>query len=67
MLKLISLSIIVFSICKPSFAYLGPGVGGGAIMATVGIIIAIFVALFGLIWFPIKRIMKKKKRKKIQK
>ena len=67
MLKLISFSVIFFSICTPLFAYLGPGVGGGVIMATIGIIAAIFVALFGLIWFPIKRMMKKKKIKEIKK
>ena len=45
-------------------AYLGPGVGGGVIAATIGIIVAIFAALFGLIWFPSKKIAKKKKREK---
>ena len=47
-----------------SFAYLGPGIGGGAIAATLGIVIAIFAVLFGLVWFPIKRILKNKKENK---
>ena len=64
MLKLISSSIIFCLISTPSFAYLGPGVGGGIIAATIGIIVAIFAALFGLIWFPIKRLLKKRKEKK---
>ena len=38
----------------------------GAIAATIGIILAIFAALFGLIWFPIKRLLKKRKEKKEQ-
>ena len=66
MFKLISSSIIFCLIITPSFAYLGPGVGGGAIAATIGIIVAIFAALFGLIWFPVKRLLKKKKEKKEQ-
>ena len=66
MFKLI-LSLIIFClITTPSFAYLGPGIGGGAIAATVGIIVAIFAALFGLIWFPIKRLLRKRKEKKEQ-
>ena len=64
MFKLIFSSIIFCLFSTPSFAYLGPGVGGGIIAATIGIIVAIFAALFGLIWFPIKRLLKKRKEKK---
>ena len=56
MFKLIFNSIIFFLITTSSFAYLGPGVGGGVIAATIGIIVAIFAALFAILWFPIKRI-----------
>ena len=44
-------------------AYLGPGMGGGIIMATIGIIIAIIIGLISIIWFPIKRLLDKKKLK----
>ncbi len=64
MFKLIISTLLVF-FSNSSYAYLGPGVGGGLIAATIGIIVAIFAALFGLIWFPIKRILKKRKEKKI--
>ena len=47
-----------------SYAYLGPGIGGGIIVATLGIIIAIFAGIFGIFWFPIKRFLKKRKEKK---
>jgi hypothetical protein len=63
MFKLTSFSVIIFLITTPTFAYLGPGVGGGIIAATIGIIVAIFAALFGLIWFPVKRLLKKRKEK----
>ena len=66
MFKLISSSIIFCLITTSSFAYLGPGVGGGVIAATIGIIVAIFAALFGLIWFPVKRLFKRRKEKKEQ-
>ena len=66
MFKLISSSIIFCTITTSSFAYLGPGVGGGVIAATIGIIVAIFAVLFGLIWFPVKRLLKKRKEKKDQ-
>ena len=66
MLKLIFYSIVFCLITTSSFAYLGPGVGGGVIAATIGIIVAIFAALLGLIWFPMKRLLKKRKEKKEQ-
>ena len=64
MYKLIFSSIIFCLISTSSFAYLGPGVGGGVIAATIGVVVAIIAALFGLIWFPVKRLLKKKKREK---
>ena len=67
MFKLIINSIIFCLIVTPSFAYLGPGVGGGIIAAAVGIVVAIFAGLIGLIWFPLKRLLKKRKEKKEQK
>ena len=66
MFKLILSSTIFCLITTSSFAYLGPGVGGGVITATIGIIVAVFAALFGLIWFPVKRLLKKRKEKKEQ-
>ena len=66
MFKLIFSSIAFCIITTSSFAYLGPGVGSGVIAATFGIIVAIFAALFGLIWFPVKRLLKNRKEKKEQ-
>tara|TARA_B110001454_G_C12332564_1_gene272509 strand:+ start:156 stop:293 length:138 start_codon:yes stop_codon:yes gene_type:complete len=37
--------------------------GGGIIAATIGIVVAIFAAIFGVLWFPIKRLINKKKNK----
>ena len=64
MFKLIYSTVLFCLIVTPSFAYLGPGVGGGIIVATIGIIVAIFAALFGLIWFPIKKLLKKRKEQR---
>ena len=63
MFKLILAFCLFLFITSPSYAYLGPGFGGGMIAATIGIIVAIFAAIFGLIWFPLKRLFKKKKEK----
>ena len=63
-LRIISLIIFLVLIGNTASAYIGPGMTGGVIAATIGIIVAILAALFGLIWFPIKRLLKKRKEKK---
>ena len=64
MYKLTFITFSFFFITTSSYAYLGPGVGGGVLAATIGVIVAIFAALFGLIWFPLKRLFKKRKEEK---
>tara|TARA_B110000967_G_C18885867_1_gene563936 strand:- start:1385 stop:1606 length:222 start_codon:yes stop_codon:yes gene_type:complete len=59
------LCLSLFLISMPSYAYLGPGVGGGAIAAVIGFFAAIFLALWGILYYPIKRALKNKKEKKI--
>ena len=62
--KLTLITSIFFIMTSSSYAYLGPGIGGGVVAATFGIIIAIFGGLFGLLWFPIKNLLKKRNEKK---
>ena len=59
------LCLSLFLISMPSYAYLGPGVGGGAIAAVIGFFAAIFLALWGILYYPTKRALKNKKEKKI--
>ena len=69
MSKILISILILFLLPSSLHAYIGPGMGGGIILATIGIVIAIFAAIFGIIWFPIKRFLKRikdKKSKKIQ-
>ncbi len=54
---------LLFSIPLPSYAYIGPGMGGGVIAITLGFIGAIFLALFGILYYPIKRFIKKRRNK----
>ncbi len=41
-------------------AYLGPGAGLSAIGSALALIGAVLAALFGFLWFPIKRLLRKK-------
>tara|TARA_E500000178_G_C16908601_1_gene701496 strand:+ start:317 stop:523 length:207 start_codon:yes stop_codon:yes gene_type:complete len=64
MVKLIILILIFLNLTTPSNAYLGPGIGAGILLATLGIVVAIIASIVGLIWFPLKKIFNKKKEKK---
>ena len=61
MTESIFISIILFN-PSPLFAYIGPGMGGGVIAAIFGIIAAFFLGLWGILYYPIKRAFKNKKK-----
>ena len=46
-----------------SHAYIGPGMAGGIIAAIFGIILAIIIGFIGILYYPIKRFLKKIKNK----
>ena len=39
-------------------AYIGPGAGAGTIAIVLGILSSIFLAFVGILWYPIKRLIK---------
>ena len=55
--------IIVFILISPIYAYIGPGMGGWLIATILGIIGSIFLAVFGILYYPIKRFLKNRKKK----
>ena len=61
-MKKTNLIIILLSISSPVFAYIGPGMGGGVIAAVLGVIGAVLLALFGILYYPIKRMLKNRKK-----
>ena len=61
-MKKTNLIIVLLSISSPVFAYIGPGMGGGVFAAVLGVVGAILLALFGILYYPIKRMLKNKKK-----
>ena len=39
-------------------AYIGPGAGAGTIAIVLGILSSIFLGFVGVLWYPIKRMIK---------
>ena len=56
-------AIAVLALSAPTLAhaYIGPGLGAGALAAVLGVIGSIFVGLFAVIYYPIKRVLKKRR------
>jgi hypothetical protein len=46
----------------PAFAYVGPGLGAGAVAVTLGVLGSIVTGILGVIYDPIKRMIKKFKK-----
>ena len=61
-MKKINLVIVLLSISSSVFAYIGPGMGGGVIVGFLGVIGAVLLALFGILYYPIKRMLKNRKK-----
>jgi hypothetical protein len=54
-------TIALILISTEAQAYIGPGLGAGAIGAVLGVIGSIFLLIFAVIYYPIKRMLKKKR------
>lgn len=54
-----------FLISFSCFAYIGPGMSGGIIAAIIGFFGAILLALWGILYYPIKRALKNRKENKM--
>ena len=53
--------LLVILVQQPAMAYVGPGTGIAALGALIAIIVGVIAALFGFLWYPMKRILKKRK------
>jgi hypothetical protein len=51
----------------PAAGYVGPGLGLGAVGVILGILFSVFLALLGIFWYPIKRLIKKFRKENPQK
>ncbi len=52
--------IVLSAAAAPAWAYVGPGAGLTAIGTLVALVGAVLLAIVGFLWYPIKKLMKKK-------
>jgi hypothetical protein len=47
-----------------ALAYIGPGLGSGAVVAVLGTLAGLLMLVVGVVWYPIKRLIRRFKSKK---
>ena len=57
---IITLTVAFFS--SEIYAYVGPGMGGGVIAAIIGFIAAFLIGFWGILYYPIKRALNRRKK-----
>jgi nitrate reductase gamma subunit len=51
---------LVLLLPRPALAYLGPGGAVSAVGTAVALIVAVLIAIFGFLWFPLRRLMRRR-------
>ncbi len=55
------INLLAILLASPAHAYIGPGVGAGTIAVVLGVIASIFLAFVAILWYPLKRLVKRRK------
>jgi len=61
------IAVIFTTIPNIAHSYLGPGLALGTIVLTIGLVAVLFFALIAILYYPIKKLIKKIKLKKLKK
>lgn len=61
-----AVAIALLTVSSPVAAYVGPGAGLSALGSLFALFAAVVVAIFGFLWYPIKRLFGKRRTSKVQ-
>ena len=62
--RFLSIYLLLFS--PFAYAYIGPGVGLGAVGTAIALLAALVLLVVGFVWYPIKRLLRGRKTAKAQ-
>ena len=65
-MKVAATIAIAFLLCVSSphaSAYIGPGLGAGALAAILGVAGGLFMLVVGVVWYPLKRVIRRFRQK----
>ena len=60
-MKRLAVAVCLLSVITSAEAYVGPGMGLGVIASVLGFLTAILLAVAGMIWYPVKRLIRSKR------
>lgn len=60
--QLILILSIMLAVPETALAYVGPGAGLSIIGSVLAFFAAIIIGIFGFLWFPIRRLLRKRKQ-----
>jgi hypothetical protein len=61
---LLVLCLLALLPAVPAEAYIGPGLGAGALAVVFGTIASITMGFFAVLWYPAKRLLRRRKAAK---
>ena len=59
--------VLTVMMATPALAYFGPGATAGTIAIVLGVLASVFFAFVGIIWYPVKRLVKRRKPAAVKK
>lgn len=59
-------AMLVALVPSDGHAYIGPGAGLSAFGALLALVVTVIVAIFGFVWYPIKRLARSLKRRRTE-
>ena len=60
-----SAAVSILATATPAYAYIGPGVGLGAVGIVLGVIGSIILGIVSVLWYPLKRLIRRIRRIRI--
>lgn len=57
-------AVALVASATPAAAYIGPGLGLGVVASIFGAIAAFVMMILGLVWYPVKVMLRKRREKK---
>ena len=57
-MKRLAVAVFLLTLATSAEAYVGPGMGLGVIGAVLGFLIAMLLAFAGMVWYPVKRMIR---------
>jgi hypothetical protein len=59
LLRRITGFLVLLGVSLDALAYVGPGLGAGALAAVLGIVAGILMLVVGVVWYPLKRLYRR--------